>query len=57
MAGTADTPQRILDLAERLVQTRGFNGFSYADIAGAAAHHQGEPALPLSRQGRRSASA
>jgi TetR/AcrR family transcriptional repressor of nem operon len=25
--------QRILDLAERLVQTRGYNGFSYADIA------------------------
>ena len=30
---TSDTPQRILDIAERLVQTRGFNGFSYADIA------------------------
>ena len=29
----ADTPQRILDIAEKLVQTRGFNGFSYADIA------------------------
>ena len=28
-----DTPQRILDVAERLVQTRGFNGFSYAGIA------------------------
>ena len=28
-----DTAVRILDLAERLVQTRGFNGFSYADIA------------------------
>jgi TetR/AcrR family transcriptional repressor of nem operon len=28
-----DTVNRILDLAERLVQTRGFNGFSYADIA------------------------
>ena len=27
------TPQRILDIAARLVQTRGFNGFSYADIA------------------------
>jgi TetR/AcrR family transcriptional repressor of nem operon len=25
---------RILDAAERLMQTRGFNGFSYADIAG-----------------------
>ncbi len=33
----ADTAQRILDIAERLVQTRGFNGFSYADIAGALA--------------------
>jgi TetR/AcrR family transcriptional repressor of nem operon len=29
-----DTSQRILDVAERLVQTRGYNGFSYADIAG-----------------------
>jgi TetR/AcrR family transcriptional repressor of nem operon len=28
-----DTAQRILDVAERLVQTHGFNGFSYADIA------------------------
>ena len=27
------TAERILDIAERLVQTRGFNGFSYADIA------------------------
>ena len=31
----ADTSQRVLDVAERLVQTRGFNGFSYADIAAA----------------------
>ena len=30
-----DTSQRILDIAERLVQTRGYNGFSYADIASA----------------------
>lgn len=29
------TRTRILDVAERLVQTRGFNGFSYADIASA----------------------
>jgi TetR/AcrR family transcriptional regulator, transcriptional repressor for nem operon len=29
-----DTAARILDVAERLVQERGFNGFSYADIAG-----------------------
>lgn len=28
-----DTPTRILDVAERLVQMRGFNGFSYADVA------------------------
>lgn len=28
-----DTPTRILDIAEGLVQTRGFNGFSYADVA------------------------
>src|ERR1051326_5309076 len=32
-APTATTADRILDVAERLVQTRGFNGFSYADIA------------------------
>jgi TetR/AcrR family transcriptional regulator, transcriptional repressor for nem operon len=32
--GNADTASRILDIAERLVQSRGFNGFSYADIAG-----------------------
>jgi TetR/AcrR family transcriptional repressor of nem operon len=28
-----DTASRILDVAERLVQLRGFNGFSYADVA------------------------
>jgi TetR/AcrR family transcriptional regulator, transcriptional repressor for nem operon len=28
-----DTAERILDSAERLVQSRGFNGFSYADVA------------------------
>ncbi len=27
------TAAQVLDVAERLVQTRGFNGFSYADIA------------------------
>ena len=32
---SVETSQRILDVAERLVQTRGFNGFSYADIADA----------------------
>jgi TetR/AcrR family transcriptional repressor of nem operon len=31
--GNGDTASRILDSAERLVQRRGFNGFSYADIA------------------------
>jgi TetR/AcrR family transcriptional repressor of nem operon len=30
----AGTAQRILDVAEELVQRRGYNGFSYADIAG-----------------------
>lgn len=29
----ASTAKRILDVAERLVQTRGFNAFSYADVA------------------------
>jgi TetR/AcrR family transcriptional repressor of nem operon len=29
------TADRILDVAERLVQTQGYNGFSYADIAAA----------------------
>ncbi len=29
----AATAARILDIAERLVQTRGYNGFSYADIS------------------------
>jgi TetR/AcrR family transcriptional regulator, transcriptional repressor for nem operon len=31
--GNANTASRILDSAERLVQSRGFNGFSYADVA------------------------
>jgi TetR/AcrR family transcriptional repressor of nem operon len=31
--GDAGTAMRILDVAEGLVQVRGFNGFSYADIA------------------------
>ena len=29
----SETAPRMLDVAERLAQTRGFNGFSYADIA------------------------
>ena len=32
---SSDTSGRVLDIAERLVQTRGFNAFSYADIAAA----------------------
>lgn len=31
--GDTDTATQILDVAERLAQVRGFNGFSYADIA------------------------
>jgi TetR/AcrR family transcriptional repressor of nem operon len=30
---TSDTAARMLDIGERLVQVRGFNGFSYADVA------------------------
>lgn len=30
---TSDTKTRILDVAERMTQTRGYNGFSYLDIA------------------------
>ncbi|MGH8252846.1 MAG: TetR/AcrR family transcriptional regulator [Steroidobacteraceae bacterium] len=39
------TPDRILDVAQRLMQKRGYNGFSYADVAGeigiskASLHH------------------
>ena len=32
-SGGTDTASAILDVAERLVQTRGFNAFSYADVA------------------------
>jgi TetR/AcrR family transcriptional repressor of nem operon len=32
-SGDGATATRILDIAERLAQVRGFNGFSYADIA------------------------
>ncbi|HEV7727258.1 MAG TPA: TetR/AcrR family transcriptional regulator [Modestobacter sp.] len=31
--GTTGTTTRILDVAERLLQARGYNGFSYADVA------------------------
>jgi TetR/AcrR family transcriptional regulator, transcriptional repressor for nem operon len=30
---SSKTPVQVLDVAERLIQTRGFNGFSYADVA------------------------
>jgi len=33
VAAGSETSSRILDVAEQLVQTRGFNAFSYADIA------------------------
>jgi TetR/AcrR family transcriptional repressor of nem operon len=32
-SGNGDTSSQILDIAERLVQNRGFNAFSYADVA------------------------
>jgi TetR/AcrR family transcriptional repressor of nem operon len=35
VVAASDTSSRILDIAEHLVQTRGFNAFSYADIAAA----------------------
>lgn len=35
LTANSETSSRILDVAERLVQTRGFNAFSYADVAGA----------------------
>ena len=41
-----DTATQILDVAERLAQSRGFNGFSYADVA--AELHLTKAALPLS---------
>ena len=35
MPRRTDTRSRILDVAEDLLQDRGFNGFSYKDVAGA----------------------
>jgi TetR/AcrR family transcriptional regulator, transcriptional repressor for nem operon len=35
LTSTRDTAERILDVAEELVQQRGFNAFSYADVAAA----------------------
>ncbi len=33
MTGKEDTVQRILDVSQQLLQTRGYNAFSYADIS------------------------
>ena len=33
MAGTATTHERILDLAQQFIQERGYNGFSFRDLA------------------------
>jgi TetR/AcrR family transcriptional repressor of nem operon len=35
MPADTDTRERVLDEAQRLLQTRGYNGFSYRDISGA----------------------
>ena len=35
LGGAVPTADRILDVAERLTQTRGYNGFSYADVSSA----------------------
>src|SRR3954469_17244695 len=45
MARTAETgtAERILDVAEALVQSRGFNGFSYADVAEALGINKATP--------------
>src|ERR1019366_3053771 len=40
------TRSRILDVSERLVQVRGYNGFSYADVADALATIDAEVAAP-----------
>src|SRR5579864_1666918 len=34
LSAETSTAARALDVAEKLIQTRGYNGFSYADIAG-----------------------
>jgi TetR/AcrR family transcriptional repressor of nem operon len=54
-APTSDTAARILDAAEQLVQSRGYNGFSYADIAAqvgitkASLHHHFETKATLGK--------
>lgn len=51
-AKRVDTATQILDVAERLVQLRGFNGFSYADVAAELKLTKAAPPLPLCREGR-----
>ena len=45
------TAERILDVAERLVQTRGVNSVSYANIAAEVGITHRRPLLPLSWEG------
>lgn len=55
-ARSPTTAERILDVAERLIQTRGYNGFSYADISAkmgitkASLHHHYRTKAELGRQ-------
>ena len=56
MAGSADanspgTASRILESAERLLQVRSYNGFSYGDIAMELGITRARAPLPLRRQG------
>ena len=54
-ARAPDTAKRILDAAERLAQSRGYNGFSYADISAkvgiskASLHHHFQTKATLGR--------
>ena len=43
----SETADKILDLAERLIQTRGCSAFSYQDIADALKIRKGEHPLSL----------
>ena len=42
-----ETASEILDVAERMVQVRGFNGFSYADVAGGIDARVDDPSAKL----------
>jgi TetR/AcrR family transcriptional repressor of nem operon len=56
MRATRVTADRILDIAQRLVQTRGFNAFSYADLSAelgirkASIHHHFPTKVELGRR-------